>query len=153
MKQITISESYTENKYMKEDHSVGISMWHYEWCPKYRFKIFRKWKYKKLMEGCIRNRASAHKIKIMELDVQPDHVHLTCSIPFSMSPSKAMQLIKGGSSKIFFERCPNMRKRYRKGFLWSRGKLITSLGFIQVEVANAYVRQQDKHHETEYILG
>ena len=42
-KQILISESYEKNedKYERGNHHVGISMWEFEWCPKYRYKMFR----------------------------------------------------------------------------------------------------------------
>ena len=60
--QILLSESYkqNENKYERVGHMVGTSMWEFEWCPKYRYKMFRKWKYKKLVEGCVRRAASLH---------------------------------------------------------------------------------------------
>jgi len=64
-KQIVISESYEENadKYERGNHYVGISMWEFEWCPKYRYKMFQKWKYRKLAEACIRKSAFEHGIK------------------------------------------------------------------------------------------
>jgi len=114
--------------------------------------MFRKWKYKKLVEACIRRAASLWKIKWIELNVQPDHVHGTATIPMTMSPSQALHKLKGISAKLFFEKCPNARKRYPRGHLWSRGKFAASLGFIQIEVANDYVRNQDKHHGTVWIM-
>jgi len=153
MEQRVLSESYKklEEKYEREDHRVGISIWTFEWCPKYRYNMFRKWKNKKLIEGCIRRAASKHKIRWIELDVQPDHIHGTAKIPMTMSPSKALQFLKGVSSRLFFKNCPKARLRYPKGHLWSRGKFAASLGFIQVETANEYVRNQDEHHETVWI--
>jgi len=57
-----------ENKYERGNHIVGVSMWEFEWTPKYRYNMFRKWKYKKLVEGCIRRAASEHKIEWIELN-------------------------------------------------------------------------------------
>lgn len=152
--QIVISESYeaNENKYRRTKHMVGISMWEFEWKPKYAYHMFRKWKYKKLAEACIRRAASLHKIKWIELNVQPDHVQGTAEIPFTMSPSRALQYLKGISARLFFEYHPKARKRYPKGHLWSRGRFAASLGFIQVEVANNYVKNQDEHHGTVWIM-
>ena len=153
-KQILLSESYEKNinKYEKGNHHVGISMWEFEWCPKYRYKMFRKWKYKKLVEACIRRAASMHKIKWIELNVQPDHVQGTASIPMTMSPSKALQLLKGISARLFFQKHPKAKLRYPKGHLWSRGRFAASLGFVQIEVVNEYVRNQDEHHGTVWIM-
>ena len=87
-KQILVSESYNENKnkYDRGNHIVGVSMWEFEWCPKYRYKMFRKWKYRKLIEACIRRAASRWNIKWIELNVQPDHIQGTASIPMDKSP-------------------------------------------------------------------
>ena len=152
--QTQFSESYRkyENRYERGNHIVGVSMWEFEWCPKYRYKMFRKWKYKKLVEACIRRAASLHGIKWIELNVQPEHIQGTAAIPFTMSPSMALQYLKGISAKIFFEKHPIARKRYPNGHLWSRGKFAASLGFIQIEVANNYVRNQDQHHGTVWIM-
>ena len=151
---LLVSESYEKNinKYERGNHHVGISMWEFEWCPKYRYKMFRKWKYKKLVEACIRKAASMHKIKWIELNVQPEHIQGTASIPMTMSPSKALQYLKGISSRLFFKYNPKARLRYPKGHLWARGRFAASLGFVQVEVVNEYVRNQDEHHGTVWIM-
>jgi len=152
--QILVSESYEkqQNQYERKSHMVGISKWEFEWTPKYRYKMFRKWKYKKLMEGCVRRAASLHNIKWIELDVQPEHIQGTAAIPMTMSPSKALFYLKGISAKLFFEKCPKARLRYPKGHLWSRGKFAASLGFVQIDVVNEYIRNQDKHHGTIWIM-
>lgn len=153
-KQILLSESYerNEDKYERGNHHVGISMWEFEWCPKYRYKMFRKWKYKKLAEACIRRAASENKIKWIELNVQPEHIQGTASIPLTMSPSKALQLLKGRSAFLFFKNHEKARLRYPKGHLWARGRFAASLGFVQVEVVNEYVKSQDEHHGTVWIM-
>ena len=74
---------------------VGNSMWEFEFCPKYRYRMFGKWKYRKLVEACLRRAASEHEIKWTELNVQPDHVQGTAKIPMTMAPVKALQLLKG----------------------------------------------------------
>jgi len=151
--QILVSESYNKrNKYERGNHFVGVSMWEFEWCPKYRYRMFGKWKYRKLVEACIRRAASLHKIKWIELSVQPEHIQGTAMIPMTMSPSKALQYLKGISSKLFFEKHPKARLRYPKGHLWARGKFAASLGFIQIETANEYVRNQDEHHGTTWVI-
>ena len=89
-----------------------------------------------------------HKLKIIELDVQPDHVHCIVGISLSMSPVKALQILKGGSAYLFFRANKKVRLRYPRGHLWSPGKFASSLGFIQVEQAKDYVRNQDIHHSS-----
>jgi putative transposase len=144
--QIQISESY-QNIYERNSHSVGISMWHFEWCTKYRYKMFGKQEYLNLITACIRRAASLHEIKIIELNVQPEHVHCVVGIKLSISATYALQILKGGSAKLFFQFHERARLRYPKGHLWSPGKFAASLGFIQIETARNYVRNQDEHHQ------
>lgn len=152
--QTILSESYEEyaDRYQRENHMIGISMWEFEWCPKYRYKMFAKWKYRKLIEACVRRAASLHNIRWIELNVQPDHIQGTAAIPLTMSPSKALQYLKGISARLFFQKHPQARLRYPQGHLWSRGKFAASLGFISVEYANDYVRNQDRHHGTVWVV-
>ena len=153
-KQIQISESYSNfaNRYEKGNHIVGISMWEFEWVTKYRYKMFRKWKYRKLVEACIRRAAFEHNIKWIELNVQPEHIQGTAAIPMNMNPSKALQLLKGRSSFLFFRNHKKAGLRYPKHHLWGRGKFAASLGFVQVHYVNEYVKNQDKHHGTVWVM-
>ena len=149
--QVLISESYTE-EYERRSHSIGISMWHFEWCTKYRYKMFAKEEQRNLMNACIRRAASMHEIKILELNVQPDHVHCVVGIKLSMSPTYALQILKGVSARLFFTYNAKAKWRYPKGHLWSPGKFAASLGFIQLDVAKEYVRNQDEHHARSLAL-
>ena len=143
--QLLLGESLAE-KYERSSHGVGISMWHFEWCAKYRYKMFRKEEYRNLVTACIRRAASLHDVKIMELNVQLEHVHCVVAMPLTMSPAQALQYLKGGSARLFFQFHERARLRYPRGHLWSPGKFAASLGFIQVEKAKDYVRNQDAHH-------
>jgi len=137
----SMPEEYKQT-YERGSHHVGISMWHFEWCSKYRYKMFAKLKYRNLAIGCIRRAASEHRIKILEIEVMPDHIHVVIGLPGTLSPSKAMQLLKGRSAFLFFRMHPKSRSRYPKGHLWSRGKFWASVGFIQVDKAREYVKNQ-----------
>jgi len=152
-KQILVSESYKkiyENKYERNNHIVGVSMWEFEWCPKYRYKMFKKWKYRELVEACISRAASMWGIKWIELSVQPDHIHLIAKVSVNFSPTKILQLIKGGSAYLFFKHHPKARLRYPCGHLWSPGKFIASVGasvgFTDLDFTISYVLHQEEHH-------
>jgi len=139
--QILLSESY-ENKYEHYAHSVGTLMFHLQWCMKCRYKMFWKTENAKLLEACVRRAASRNEIKIIEINVQPEHVHCIVLVKFSVSASRALQILKGGSSKIYFEHKEKARLRYPKGHLWSRGKFASTVGFVQLGVVQNYVRNQ-----------
>jgi putative transposase len=139
-------ENLLFNQYEKRAHSVGISIWHFEWCTKYRYKMFKKFEYCNLITACIRRAASLHKIKIVVLSVEPEHIHCEVELTLAMSPSMALQILKGLSAKLFFEFHKRARLRYPKGHLWSAGKFAASVGFIQRDVVTAYIQGQKEHH-------
>ena len=143
-KQTNFSEN--QNEYVRRAHSVGISIWHFEWCSKYRYKMFGKEEYCNLMGACIRRAAFQHGIKIVVLAVQPEHIHCEAELTLAMSPSWALQILKGGSSYLFFGFHERARLRYPKGHLWSTGKFAASVGFVQRDVITEYVRNQKEHH-------
>ena len=139
--QTQLSESY-ETKYEHYAHSVGTLMFHLQWCTKYRYKMMRKEENAKLLEACIRRSASRNGIKIIELNVQPEHVHCIVLVKFDMSVSKVLQLLKGGSSYLFFRHQEKARLRYPQGHFWSEGKFASSVGFVEFGVVQNYVRNQ-----------
>ena len=144
MKQILLSES--SEGYRRNAHSVGVSLWHMEWCTKYRYKMMRKEENRKLMEACIRRSASINGVKILDIAVESEHVHVVVELTFSKTPSWALQILKGGSSFLFFRKKPNTRLRYPRGHFWSPGKFASSVGFIELDAARTYVQNQRRHH-------
>ena len=146
-------ETQMNFEYERNNHSVGNSFWHFEWCPKYRYKIFRKFKYKNLVEACIRKSACENGIKIVEISVMPDHLHLIAKIPLTMTPSKALQFLKGRSAYLFFRAQPKTRLRYPKGHLWSRGKFATSVGYSDIPTTSTYIQNQETKHKVEFLYN
>ena len=123
--------------YIKHSHSTGNNLHHFQWCTKYRYKMFRRIKY---AEHC-RNILHMIAIAIEELAVMPD-LHIAADIPTDMSQSKAIQLLKGRSSYELFRAIPEFRLRYPKGSLWSKGNFKDSVGRITIETAKKYIRDQ-----------
>jgi len=123
-------------------HRIGQSIYHFEWCPKYRYKMFRKEENKKLCEEILRRVAERHGIHILEANVMPDHIHVVSEIPPTMSVSKAFNLLKGASSYQLFRRKPNYRLRYPKGHFWNPGKFYRSVGDTDLATTIGYVRGQ-----------
>jgi len=132
--------------------SIGNNFKHVQITTKYRYKMFGKQGYLNLITACIRRAASMHEIKIIELNVQSEHVHCVVGIKLNMSATYALQVLKGCSARLFFQFHERARLRYPKGHLWSPGKFASSLGFIQLETAKKYVRNQNEHHTRSLAL-
>jgi len=98
--------------FVSDSYSIGQNLYHLEWCPKYQHNMFRREKNKKLCEEVLHEVVKRYKIEITEFSVMPDHIHTVVGIPPTMSISKALQLLKGASSREIFKRKTNFRCRY-----------------------------------------
>ncbi|HVE57879.1 MAG TPA: IS200/IS605 family transposase [Pyrinomonadaceae bacterium] len=85
--------------------------------------------------------ARENKIKLLAAGGIDDHVHLLISIPSTISISKTMQLIKGGSSKWIHETFEEHRL-----FEWQEGYGAFSIGISDVERTVNYINNQAEHH-------
>jgi putative transposase len=80
-----------------------------------------------------------------------DHVHVLLSIPATISPSKAIQLIKIGSSKWIHEEFPE-----KSSFAWQSGYAAFSVSLGRIAQTIEYINNQGQHHkkktfEEEYL--
>ena len=85
--------------------------------------------------------ARQNKMIALEVGGVADHVHILLSLPATISISKAMQLIKGGSSKWIHETFPNQRL-----FSWQEEYGAFSVSVSQLDKTVAYIRGQAEHH-------
>jgi REP element-mobilizing transposase RayT len=72
-----------------------------------------------------------------------DHIHMLISLPSTMPIAKAMQLIKGGSSKWIHETFPDQRL-----FAWQEKYGAFSVSVSQLDTITEYIRNQREHHRT-----
>jgi putative transposase len=85
--------------------------------------------------------AKQNKIKAMAIGGISDHVHMLIALPASPSLAKALQLLKGNSSKWIHETFPQLR-----GFEWQEGYGAFSISISGIDETTAYIRNQTEHH-------
>jgi putative transposase len=85
--------------------------------------------------------ARENKIKALAIGGTIDHAHMLILIPAAMPVAKAVQLIKGGSSKWLHENFLPLRN-----FSWQEGYGAFSIGISQVSGVLAYIDSQEEHH-------
>ena len=136
-------------------HSIGQSAYHLVWRPKYNFSVFRHPYPRRIIEIALREEATKWSIKIYEMEVMPDHIHIFIEVPPTMAVSFAMQILKGGSARAFFKKCNIWRRFFlghgqKKCHLWSPGKFFRSVGCVTAEVVESYIKNSNKW-EFEYL--
>lgn len=85
--------------------------------------------------------AKEHKIKLLSVGGISDHIHMLISLPTTLSIAKAMQLIKGGSSKWIHDTFSEHRL-----FEWQQGYGSFSIGIGDVDRTVSYINNQVEHH-------
>jgi putative transposase len=84
--------------------------------------------------------ARMNKFKALAINGMPDHAHVLLSLPTAMSVAKAVQLIKGGSSKWIND---HLRQR---SFAWQDGYSAFTIGISQLPATIRYIENQERHH-------
>ncbi len=87
--------------------------------------------------------ARENDFKALSIGGVADHVHLLLSLPSTLAIAKAVQLIKGGSSKWIHEEFPNLST-----FAWQEGYGAFSVSISGVTDTIAYINGQEEHHRS-----
>ena len=85
--------------------------------------------------------ARENKMSALAVGGVEDHVHALLSIPATLSVSKSVQLIKGGSSKWL-----NSELRLPRRFEWQEGYGAFSVSVSAVPATVKYINGQVEHH-------
>ena len=89
--------------------------------------------------------ARENGMKALAVGGVADHVHVLASLPSTLPVSKALQLMKGNSSKWLRDTFPELRPQ---GFAWQEGFGAFSIGMSGVEGTVRYILTQEEHHRT-----
>ena len=126
--------------YQHERHTVHLVVYHMIWCPKRRRKVLIG-AIKARLEQLIREVASEHGWTILEVAIQPDHVHLFLRGDPYTAPSDLARLIKGRSSRVLREEFPELLKLPS---LWTQSFFVSTAGNVSHEVIQRYIERQSK---------
>jgi len=119
-------------------------MYHFVWIPKYRKQVFKE-PYRTALKNIIKHIAYEHSMKIEELEIVPDHVHLLIQADTTKGPDDIMRIIKSISAREFFKQYPEIRKKYFwGGKLWTQSYFVETIGIKNEKSIREYVKNQLK---------
>jgi REP-associated tyrosine transposase len=128
-------------EYQHDRHSVHLLVYHLIFCPKYRRALLGG-PVKKRLGQIIHDVVHAHQWQLIELAIQPDHVHLFVRTNPSTLPSDLPRLIKGRSSRLLRQEFAHLR---RLPMLWSPSSFLSTAGNVSSETIERYIQQQSEH--------
>jgi putative transposase len=111
------------------------------WCPKYRRKVLTNGVDDRLKE-IIYQSASEQRVKIIEMEGMPDHVHLLFEMDPQYGVHQFIKRIKGRSSRLLRQEFKTLKTRIPT--LWTNSYFIAPLGGAPMAVIKQDIENQKK---------
>jgi putative transposase len=124
--------------YEHSRNQVYLMNLHFVWCPKRRKKVLVSNVAKRLRE-ILEQVAKEKQVKILALEIQPDHLHLFVSISPQMVTHKLVKAFKGRSSNILRKEFPSLLKLPA---LWTNSYFVSTAGNVSSETIRKYIEAQ-----------
>ncbi|MEM1008329.1 MAG: IS200/IS605 family transposase [Myxococcota bacterium] len=123
-----------------QDHSIVYScQYHIIFCPKYRRPVLTEAVAQRMKELLL-EKQEEYGYQVLEMEILPEHVHLLLDVDPRMGAYRVTSKIKGCTSRVLRQEFPWLKKRLPT--LWTRGKLISSVGAVTLEVVQKYIQAQ-----------
>ena len=90
-------------------HNVSVLAYHIVWIPKYKRRILVG-PISAALRGLIETKALEMGLRMVALEIMPDHVHVFIQVDAKTSPSDIVRLLKGFTSRHLSKQFPWLRK-------------------------------------------
>ena len=127
--------------YQHDRHSVHLIVYHLIFCPKRRRPVLVGLVQSRLKQ-IITEVITEHDWQLIELAIQPDHVHLFVRTTPSTLPSDIPRLIKGRSSRLLRKKFAHLRNLPT---LWSPSYFLSTAGNVSSETIQRSIHQQSEN--------
>lgn len=132
-------------------HSLYECKYHIVFCPQYRHRIFKEdvasYTHQTIDELCRRK----EDVEILELNIQPDHIHLVVSIAPKYAVSEFMGYLKGKLALRLFQQYEQLGKRFWGRHLWATGYCVSTVGLDEDKVRKYVKWQEAKEKNAELV--
>ena len=125
-------------EYKRDEHRVHLIVYHLIWCPKRRRAVLKDG-IALDFEKITREVCDTQGWEILELAIQPDHVHLFVRVWPKDSAADVVGKIKGRTSHDLREKHPELLKLPS---LWSSSFLASTAGSVSAETIKKYIEAQ-----------
>ena len=140
------------SRFEKLTHVIWHCQYHIVWVPKYRFRVL-KGDIAREVSNCIHVYSGRIGCQVIELNVQPDHVHLLVKVPPKVSISQLMGVVKGKSALRLFTRFPYLKQRpYWGNHCWAKGYCVDTVG-LNSDMIRKYVKYQERQEQRQIQMN
>ncbi len=125
-------------EYQRDEHRVHLIVYHLVWCPKRRRKVLVG----PVAQDCdklIKEKCVEMGWKVLDLVIQPDHIHLFVRAWPTTSAYEVVRQCKGRTSH-------DLRQKYkhllRLPSLWTRSYFSSTAGNVSTQTIQRYIEAQ-----------
>ena|SRR5262245_60904208 len=129
------------NERIHTRHATYEIRYHFVFCPKFRRPVLAGAVGERLAE-LIPPIIETLGGRVLNLTVQPDHVHLFVEIPPTLAPRQVMHRVKGATSHQLRQDFPHLRSQLPS--VWTRSYLIKTVGRITTDEIMAFVNSRSR---------
>ncbi len=121
-------------------HAIICSFYHCVFATKGRQPLLNQELRKRLFPYLV-GIAQNHKFGILAIGGIENHIHILMTLPATLTLSRAVQMLKGTSSKWIHDSYPDSLD-----LAWQEGYAAFSIGVSQKAKTIRYIRNQEEHH-------
>jgi putative transposase len=135
----------------KPSHSIYECKYHNVFCPKYRYRVLKDEVAAYTQEQICALCRPKEGVEVLELNIQPDHVHWVLSRPPKYTVSNIRGCLKGKLALRLFHRYAQLGKRFWGRHLDSRGYCVSTIGLDEDHIRQYVKWQEDRETYVEAI--
>ena len=140
-------------RFKRLSHSLYECKYHVVFCPKYRYKVLKDEIGEYTRQQIYQLSRQKEDIEVLELNVQPDHVHLVLSVAPKYAISEFMGYLKGKLALRLFQQYESLGKRYWGRHLWARGYCVSTIGLDEEKIRKYVQWQERQERQVEVAQG
>ena len=128
-------------RYWTGGHTTHRLRFHLVFVPKYRKRVLEGPVAARLRE-LIEQACEVNGWEVLELAVQPDHVHLLLQVQPRCGVPAVVKRLKGGTSRVLRSEFPDHSEFLWGKSFWAVGYFAVTVGVVEGDVVARYIREQ-----------
>ena len=120
---------------------VYALQYHIVWCTKYRRPVLGDEIHDEVIAH-LKKTAGDIGMKILAVEVMPDHIHILADCKPQTRPSDAIKRLKGNTARWLFLAHPELKKQLWGGHLWNPSYFIATVSDRSREQIERYIAEQ-----------
>ncbi len=126
--------------YRHKNTSVSLVNYHFVWIVRRRRRVLTG-SIKQRLDILIHDAVRELDCEVLNLAIEPEHVHLFINCPPDVAPSELMHRIKGRTARILRKEFPELMKLPS---MWTRAYFVSTAGNVASSTIQKYIDAQGK---------